>query len=84
MINRKQIAIGTAVIAVCLLIIILPDLRDWLRENESERRLSRGRELANVYCSSCHLEPAPDILPKQSWQVALGYMGYMLGMENLD
>ena len=84
MINRTQIGIGTAVIAVCLLIIILPDLRDWLRENESERRLSRGRELANVYCSTCHLEPAPDILPKHSWQVALGYMGYMLGMENLD
>ncbi len=84
MINRKQVAIGVAVIAACLLIIASPDLRNWFREAQSERRLSQGRELANVYCSSCHLEPAPDILPKQSWPVALAYMGYMLGMENLD
>lgn len=26
----------------------------------------------------------PDILPKNSWETALAYMGYMLGMENID
>ncbi len=44
----------------------------------------RGRELSARYCSTCHLEPDPGILPKRSWEAALGYMGYWLGMENLD
>lgn len=80
MANRKQLAIGTAVIVVCLVIVIFP----FRSELQGERQLSRGRELANVHCSSCHLEPTPDILPKKSWEVALAYMGYMLGMVNVD
>ena len=84
MANRKQIAIGAALITACLVIVMFPALRDELRELQDERYLSRGRELARVYCSSCHLEPAPDILPKRSWETALGYMGYMLGMTNVD
>jgi hypothetical protein len=82
--NRKQLAIGATLIAACLVIVAFPVLRDELREFRSERQIYRGRELANVYCSSCHLEPAPDILPRKSWEVALAYMGYMLGMENID
>ena len=46
--------------------------------------LRRGAELAALYCSSCHLEPDPGILPKRSWEAALGYMGYWLGIENID
>ena len=84
MINRKKLAIGTALITACLVIIFSPALRDEVREIQSERELSRGQELASVYCSSCHLEPSPDILPKKSWEVALAYMGYMLGIENID
>ena len=84
MAGRKQLAIGTTLIAACLVIVAFPVLRDGVRGLQGERQLSRGRELANVYCSSCHLEPAPDILPKKSWEVALAYMGYMLGIENID
>ncbi len=84
MINRKQLAIGTALLTACLVIIFFPVLRDELRELQSERELSRGRDLASAYCSSCHLEPSPDILPARSWEVALAYMGYMLGIDNID
>ena len=59
-------------------------LQRWTQDRDYERLLARGEELAGLYCGTCHLEPAPDILPKRSWEAALGYMGYWLGMENLD
>ena len=46
--------------------------------------LARGQELASQFCTACHLATDPSILPKRSWEAALGYMGYWLGMENLD
>ncbi len=46
--------------------------------------LARGEALATTYCGSCHLQPHPDILPKRSWEAALGYMGYWLGIEDLS
>lgn len=46
--------------------------------------LERGRELAGLYCGQCHIQPAPEILPKRSWEAALGYMGYWLGMQDLS
>ncbi len=84
MVTRKILSIGIALIALSIVIVVFPVLREGFRELQDERRLSRGQELANVYCSTCHLEPSPDILPGKSWEVALGYMGYMLGMENID
>jgi len=84
LITRKLLTIGTVALAASLVIVLFPVLRDEFREFREARQLSHGQELANVYCSSCHVEPSPDILPKKSWQVALGYMGYMLGMENID
>ena len=51
---------------------------------QDQRRMREGRELAAQYCSTCHLEPAPEILPKRSWVAALGYMGYWLGIQNTD
>jgi len=82
--NTKKLAIGAALIATCLVIVFLPNIRDGYRESQDQRRVSDGRELARVYCSSCHLEPSPDILPKKSWEVALAYMGYMMGLDNID
>ena len=84
MANTKKLAIGAALIATCLVIVFLPNIRDGYRESQDQRRVSDGRELARVYCSSCHLEPSPDILPKKSWEVALAYMGYMMGLDNID
>ena len=43
-----------------------------------------GRALAAKYCSICHLEPAPAILPKRSWEPLLGYMGYHLGITDIS
>ena len=46
--------------------------------------LYAGRALAAKYCSICHLEPAPAILPKRSWEPLLGYMGYHLGITDIS
>ena len=54
------------------------------QESGRQGRIEHGRQLAALHCSTCHLEPTPDVLPKQSWQTALGYMGLLLGMRNLD
>lgn len=82
--NRNKIYIGVAVISACLLIAAFPGLRDLWLESQSDRKLSQGRELASAYCSTCHLEPDPEILPKRSWEMALAYMGFMMGIDNVD
>lgn len=51
---------------------------------QDRRGLQRGAELSALYCSTCHVEPSPDILPRRSWAAALGYMGYWLGIDNID
>jgi hypothetical protein len=84
LVTAKKLTIGAVLVAVSLVIVMFPDIEDKYREFQHERRLNRGRDLASSYCASCHLEPSPDILPKKSWEVALGYMGYMLGMLNVD
>ena len=84
MVSGKKLAIAAAVVAVGLVVILFPYVRDEYRSHQLEQHLLRGQDLASTYCSGCHLEPSPDILPKRSWEVALGYMGYMLGMLNID
>ena len=72
--RKKLVVVATLVgVAITLTIAVL-----------RQTKLERGEELAAVYCSACHLEPAPSILPKSSWAAALGYMGYWLGIENTD
>jgi len=40
-----------------------------------------ANDLAKVHCSSCHLFPRPDELPKETWrQHVLPRMGYLLGI----
>jgi hypothetical protein len=57
----------------------------WIQSRTGDRaELERGAELAATYCSLCHLEPQPEILPKGSWEAALGYMGFWLGMDDLS
>jgi hypothetical protein len=56
----------------------------WLVDREYDRLVARGQTLAAQYCGVCHIEPDPNILPKRSWEAALGYMGYWLGMDDLD
>jgi len=84
LVSGKKLTIAAVLVAVSLVIVIFPYIQDEYHKYQDERRLDRGRDLASAYCSSCHLEPSPDILPKKSWEVALGYMGYMLGMLNID
>ncbi len=45
-----------------------------------ESDLSDGRELAALYCAACHQLPDPNLLPKKSWEFALTYMGFYLGV----
>ncbi len=70
---RKKFFIGVALTGIATVIAI---------GVQRQSKLLRGEELAGLYCSTCHLEPAPEILPKRSWAAALGYMGYFLGIEN--
>ncbi|WP_064198561.1 MULTISPECIES: VCBS repeat-containing protein [Emticicia] len=45
-------------------------------------KVAEGEKLAQQYCSSCHLLPSPDMLPKNVWQYStLPYMGIMMGVE---
>lgn len=84
MISRKQLTIGIVLMGTGVVIAIAPTLRNVLHEKQSAQQLSDGKALSAVYCATCHLEPDPKILPKRSWETVLGYMGYMLGMENID
>lgn len=44
--------------------------------------VSEGEALAKTHCSSCHLFPEPELLPKNVWQYStLPYMGILLGLE---
>ena len=81
----RALTIGTILVGVDLTIGTSP-LASAQGNQDSERRnrLERGRQLAARHCAECHLEPAPDLLPKRSWQTSLGYMGLLLGMQNLD
>lgn len=43
--------------------------------------VSKGEALAKARCGTCHLYPAPDLLPRATWeQYILPRMGYMLGI----
>ncbi|MCK5325056.1 MAG: hypothetical protein KAJ57_03575 [Woeseiaceae bacterium] len=72
--NRKQITIAVAVVVTLLIIVTFPVLRDEVAGLQHQRELSRGMELAAAYCSACHLEPMPEMLPKKGWEMVLGYM----------
>lgn len=50
----------------------------------SRPNLAEGERLAGLYCGACHLQPQPELLPKRSWEAALGYMGFWLGMQDLS
>lgn len=43
-----------------------------------------GRMLATQHCVACHQLPAPDLLPKKSWEYALTYMGFFLGIVDYE
>lgn len=44
-----------------------------------------GEQLAKIRCSTCHLYPEPDLLPKHIWQSSvLPQMGYQLGIYPHD
>jgi hypothetical protein len=82
---RKRALLGiTITLGITLLVSIVAAYQSRSRNLQAERLIARGEELANQYCTACHLATDPSILPKRSWEVALGYMGYWLGIENID
>ncbi|MBT5030994.1 MAG: VCBS repeat-containing protein [Proteobacteria bacterium] len=84
MISQKKYYIVIVLVAMGLAVTFAPALQQALDDWQIKRQLSHGRELSTVYCTACHLEPPPDILPRRSWEIVLGYMGYMMGMDNID
>jgi hypothetical protein len=80
--NLKKLTSGIAILAAVA--VVAGFLFRQHREQAAVRaRLAQGAELAATYCSACHLQPPPEILPKRSWEAALGYMGFFLGMRDL-
>jgi len=53
----------------------------WGQEAIAEKdSLIDGKTLASQYCMLCHELPNPDLLSKKSWEFALTYMGFYLGI----
>lgn len=46
--------------------------------------IETGRLLANQHCIACHQVPEPDLLTQRSWEYALTYMGFFLGIVNYE
>ena len=80
----RRVALGVIVVLGLSSALATIVFQRWSQDRADDRVLARGEELAGLYCVACHLETPPEILPKRSWEAALGYMGYWLGMENLD
>ncbi|MXY16968.1 MAG: hypothetical protein F4Y57_08230, partial [Acidobacteria bacterium] len=76
--TSRALTIGTLLLGICLTLGAAPPAV------AQGNQASEGGQLAARHCSECHLEPHPDILPRQSWQTALGYMGLLMGMRDLD
>ena len=73
--SKKLLLIGSGLVAAAAVAAI---------QTRTVLSHRRGAELATQHCSACHIEPAPDILPRRSWTAALGYMGYWLGIEDIS
>ena len=84
--SAKKRALFSAAVALSAVsfIVAVTAYQTRSQTREAERLLNHGQELANQFCTACHLATDPSILPKRSWAAALAYMGYWLGMENLD
>ncbi len=67
---------------VCLLFFICLGLGKVSsgQEPDSETGLLAGRKLALQHCTPCHRFTEPELLPKQSWEFLLTYMGFFLGV----
>jgi hypothetical protein len=48
--------------------------------NPTDLASLNGQELAEIYCGSCHLYAAPEVLPKDVWKNVLPKMGNYLGI----
>ncbi|MCA6078916.1 FG-GAP repeat domain-containing protein [Fulvivirga sedimenti] len=52
--------------------------------NPPERRAVSAEQLAKAQCSTCHVYPGPELLPKKEWSNVLPHMGLRLGIEAAD
>lgn len=81
--KKRRIVIRVAVVLSVLFIGIFcySELKEYKTEKEGER-------LANIYCTSCHIYPEPDLLTKQVWRENVlpnmaSRMGYRLQNNRL-
>ncbi|MFL3656442.1 MAG: FG-GAP repeat domain-containing protein [Opitutales bacterium] len=77
---------GSLYWAVLVMILISPVTNVWgqIDVEIEPSSLVDGEKLAALYCAACHQLPEPDLLPKQSWEFALTYMGFYLGIVDYD
>lgn len=78
------ILIATIVIIATIRVMIERNLTATQNEPElTDERLIEGKRLSQVYCTSCHIYPEPDLLPKRTWtSETLPAMGPLLGIYN--
>ncbi|MEM6803713.1 MAG: hypothetical protein AAF696_20075, partial [Bacteroidota bacterium] len=51
-------------------------------EGRESAQLASPKELAHLYCGSCHLFPKPELLPKSAWLSVLPRMGARMGIQS--
>ncbi len=49
--------------------------------NEADKALKEGEQLAHTYCASCHAFPNPSLLDKTSWSTVFPEMGQLMNVE---
>ena len=68
-------------IVYSLLIIVLYSCS----QTAAEKRVQNGKQLARVYCSTCHAFPDPNLLDKKSWfSGVLPKMGSLMGFRQFE
>jgi hypothetical protein len=70
-----------SVLAACVLISCKGYKKNSTHQEVSDESIKAGKELAAMYCQSCHLLPDPSLLDARSWEKGvLPYMGPMQGI----
>lgn len=75
---RRQ-SLSAQYFTVIILVFLFSSCRNSSKQQDEKANLT-GKELAAVYCISCHIEPKPEHLTKELWKDhVLPRMGYFLG-----
>lgn len=78
---KKVYSLVRIYIAYCPLGLAVPLAADPITLTSD---IKEGERLARTYCATCHAFPEPELLPRNSWNFLLTYMGMRLGVTDLS